>query len=75
MRAELRGILEELKGTPQPEGLDGSTPPPRRPSLADRSRLWDLAVKLGRELGAEVDVPAPVSPEERPRRARRVDFG
>lgn len=79
MRAELGDVLEELR-PPAREIvtlLDGSTlEAPPRPPIADRSRLWDLAIKLGRELGAELEAPiADPEPEAAsapaPRRARR----
>jgi len=78
MRRELAGVLEDLE--PHPSGqlqIDGTPSPPTRPAIADRIRLWDLAIKLGRELGTEVDPPpatdnAPEAP--RPRR-RAPEFG
>lgn len=63
MRGELTEVLRELTGRP-PDGvppqlaLDGTVPPPKRPSLKDRAALWDLGVKLARELGSSID-PAP----------------
>ncbi len=85
MRDELRDVLGELRGKPPAAGLldDPANPPaPVRPPLTERARLWDLAIKVGRELGTEVDVtPAageagPAQPAG-PRKWRRgrVDFG
>lgn len=83
MRAELRAVLDELRGKPKPAGL-GLLPEAavelERPSIEGRVRLWDLGIKLGRELGAEVDEPPAGGASEgagsaRPRRRRRVDFG
>lgn len=56
MRDELRELLVEIRGRPLPPGL-GLTPdaPAKRPSIAERGRLWDLAVKLARELATEID--------------------
>lgn len=82
MRDDLGALLDEL--APKPDGqqlLDGSEPAAKRPALTERARLWDLAIKLGRELGTEVDAhPGPAggsaaaaAPPPRPR--RRVDFG
>lgn len=77
MRAELRATLTEARGTTV-AGLLGDDVT-TRPTLGDRTRLWDLAIKLGRELGAEVDVTPPAPPERArpaggPRRGR-VDYG
>lgn len=84
MRDELRAVLVELKGVVQPTGLldsEFTTSEVRtRPPLKDRQALWDLAIKVGRELGTAVDVaPATGSPAEpaAPRKWRRarVDYG
>lgn len=65
-----RGLLDG-KGLPAAE--------PVRPGLADRMKLWDLAIKLGRELGTEVDpaggVGADPTPAAPPAKVRRADFG
>jgi hypothetical protein len=81
MRDELAGVLVELEGKIPAAGLldEGlPRPDPVRPSLADRARLWDLAIKLGRELGSSID-PTPPAPASSPRarraRSARVDFG
>lgn len=77
MRAELRAVLAELTPAMPVAGLLPDLPPiPIRPSLGDRMRLWDLAIKLGRELGSAIDadpVPAEAAPE-RPRRRSRIDW-
>lgn len=79
MRDELRDTLAELRPAPTTNVLGETTT--MRPALVDRLRLWDLAIKLGRELGTEID-PGP-SPSDvartgpsRPRAGRgRVDYG
>jgi hypothetical protein len=80
MRAELAALLDELAPQAPPPGLllDGTAPAPVRPPIAERTRLWSLAMQLGRELGTEVDV-TPL-PGDRPtdlkhRARRRVDYG
>ena len=79
MRAELGDVLEELRpAVPEP-----GTPPtfgeliPLRPALAERLKLWDLAIKLGRELASpglagleDPDPPAPSTSSSRPAPAR-----
>jgi hypothetical protein len=79
MRGELRDVLTELAGSPAPAGLLDDAGAKRvtvRPPISDRMKLWDLAIKLGRELGSEIDPPAPptVVGPSKPRRAR-VDYG
>jgi len=77
MRSELRAVLDELQGSEPPAGL-GIMPAVRvRPSLTDRSRLWDLGIKLGRELAGEID-PRPARPDgpvSTRSRVKRPDFG
>jgi len=83
MRDELRDVLRELKGTVQPTGLldsEFTTSEVRaRPPLTERMKLWDLAIKVGRELGTEVDGSAATAaaqpPAPRKRSRARVDFG
>lgn len=81
MRTELRACLGELAGAPAPPGLLPEDGPPviNRPSLKDRTALWDLAIKIGRELGTAVDVaPATTDAEptaRRPRSRKRIDYG
>jgi len=76
MRRDLRGCLLLL--APRETGqlrMDGA-PDERSLPIAERIRIWDLAIKLGRELGTEVDAPAPEAPREGgPPRTRRADFG
>jgi hypothetical protein len=54
MRAELESLLLEIR-PPAPElgqlAIDGSVPA-TRPKLAERRELWDLAVKIARELSS-----------------------
>jgi hypothetical protein len=83
MRAELRGLLEELAPRPSDGQLDltGAPVPPRKLPLGERAKVWDLAIRLGRELGTELDLaPAEAEAEEAPRRhgprpRSRVDWG
>jgi hypothetical protein len=83
MRTEVRALLVELAGVPDPAGLLPDVAPiVKRPSQADRTRIWDLLIKLGRELGTEVDLPAEGAivkgpgkgPGVGPKRGR-VDYG
>lgn len=84
MREEVRGLLVELRGKAPPPGLmDVPGGDARiRPALAERTRLWELAVKLGRELGEGIDGEAGTpardgGPEYAPasRRRSRPEFG
>lgn len=73
MRAELGDLLGELR--PELEQLTIAGGADRiRPAIADRVKLWDLAIKLGRELGAPglaelEEEPAPASTSTSPRRS------
>jgi len=88
MRAELRTLLHDIRGRVPDPGLHlldeaiarGDVTARVQPPLKERIPMWELAIKLGRELGTEVD-PAgtkgagpPALPARR-RRGRRVDFG
>lgn len=80
MRDELRAVLVELRGAEPAPGLDltGVAVGPQRPKLDVRIRLWDLAIKVGRELGTAVDPSPPTSgaaPAGPTRRRSRIDFG
>lgn len=83
MRDELRAVLAEIRGAPSDPGLGlGGIPlTPKRPSLEQRAKLWDLAIKLGKVLGDEIDPAGDVGaadpgPSSGPRgRRARVDFG
>jgi len=78
MRYELRAVLAELAGGVPVAGLLPDLPAvPVRPAIADRIRLWDLAIKIGRELGTEVDVAPALDATPPARRARRsrIDYG
>ena len=76
MRTELRACLVELRGVDPPPGLGMVPTKPKRPPLADRARLWELAIRLGRELGTEVDAtPDRTTPAPGRRRVGRVDYG
>jgi len=61
LRAELSETIAELR----PEGARG------KPALASRLKLWDLALKLARELGSGSDVTAPPSQVAAPSDATR----
>ena len=82
MRAELRTLLGDIHGrVPDPGLLDGVAPAERvQPSLKERAPMWDLAIKIGRELGTSIDpgrAPGgdpPSTPSPR-RRTSRIDFG
>lgn len=81
MRAHLSRVLDQLDG-PMPDpglGLDAEA---RAVDVKRDGPLWDLGIKLARELGTEVD-PAggaggsggPAAPARRRGRPRKVDFG
>lgn len=71
MRAELADVLDELR--PERAQLTiGGGEERIRPALADRVKLWDLAIKIGRELaapGAGLEDPPPAAPAVSPLRA------
>ena len=79
MRAELGDLLDSLAPIEQDEGLGLVKMPPKRPPLSERTKIWDLAIKLGKELGSAIDprpMDAPLTPEggrSKPR-ARRVAY-
>jgi len=83
MRAELVGLLDELEPKdPAPTlELGGVKPAPVRLSIAERTKRWDLATKLARELATAIDAPrAPGSAGAGatvggPRSRRAPDFG
>jgi hypothetical protein len=59
MREELGEVLEELRPSREQLTMLGDVER-LKPALAERLKLWDLAIKLGRELGSgEVDRAAP----------------
>jgi hypothetical protein len=70
MRSELDDLLEEIRPASGQLTIDGA---PARPSLDGRRALWDLAIKLGRELAAapEPIVGAPGGSEPAATPARR----
>lgn len=80
MRAELGDLLAELRPDLEQLTMDGGAERVR-PALVDRVKLWDLAIKLGRELGAPglaelEEEPAPSTSSarssSRPARAPRL---
>jgi hypothetical protein len=76
LRAELAWILDVLK--PQ-DGLVGTAV--REGSVAERTRRWDLAMKIARELGGEIDpgpdpgAADPLGDTRPPARRGKVDYG
>ena len=56
MRAELEDTLAELRPEAGQLTIAGGV---KRPELAERVKLWNLAIVLARELGSSVDIPAP----------------
>jgi hypothetical protein len=83
MRDDLGAILDELEPRPAPAGMleaAGLPPAVERPSIAKRGELWTLAIKLGRELGTEIDArppaaAAPTAGGPAKGRRRKVDMG
>lgn len=78
MRSELAELLDSLAPVPADPGLGLVDMPPKRLSLAERARVWDLAIKLGRELGSRID-PMPPAVAAAPVRApvvsaRRISY-
>jgi hypothetical protein len=72
MRAELERLLEEI-GARRP-GLLPDVPGELVIPPPERAKLWELAIKLGRELGAPglaelEEEPAPASTSTSPRRS------
>ena len=59
MRLELADLLLEIRPATGQLGAFGETAAPVRPGLDARRALWDLAIKLGRELAA---APEPIAP-------------
>lgn len=82
MRAELDDTLAEIRPATGQLGFDGAV---ERPSLERRRALWDLAVKLGRELGnapldagwtgepAEPGIVSPLRDARAPKRFRQAE--
>ena len=78
MRDELRDVLAEIRGkAPEPGLLPDAAGTVVRPAIAERAKLWDLGIRLGRELGAAIDEPEleAAPPRARARRPRAIDFG
>lgn len=80
MRSWLGRLLDELEGRPAPAGILPTEEAERvtvYPSTKDASALWDLAIKLGKELGSAIDPQPTAAPDvtRRPPRARRVAYG
>ena len=81
MRDELRALLDDLRGAVPDPGLGLTEQAGRvRPPLKERAPMWDLAMKLGRELGTSIDAsPAAATDASNGsaprRRPRRIDYG
>lgn len=75
MRGELADTLAELRPDREQLTLDGGAER-MRPALAERLKLWDLAIKLGRELANGDDpgawTPGPPEPPARPKGPPRL---
>jgi len=88
MRAELRTLLADIRGRLPDPGLHllddaierGDIAERVQPTLKERAPMWDLAIKIGRELGTSIDpgrAPGgdpPSTPSPR-RRTSRIDYG
>jgi hypothetical protein len=88
MRDELSALLDDLRGRLPDPGLGllddaierGDVVARIRPPLKERAPMWDLAIKIGRELGTSIDpgrVPGGDPPTTRSprRRTARLDYG
>ncbi len=87
MRDELSTLLDDLRGRLPDPGLGllddaiarGDVVERIRPALKERAPMWDLAIKVARELGTEVNDPGPgadsPAPAPRTRRRGRIDYG
>lgn len=76
LREDLDTVLDELRGTVAPTGLlDAQLAPGEvrtRPPVKERAALWDLAIKLARELGTAIEPgPEPKGGAQPARRSRR----
>lgn len=76
MRTALAAVLDVVEPGPT-AGLVGDHV--NRPAITDRMRYWDLAIKLGRELGSAIDPPELAADDDAGgvpgRRRGRVDYG
>jgi hypothetical protein len=87
MRDDLRAVLDDIRGHVPDPGLRllddaierGDIEARIKSPLKERIPMWDLAIKLGRELGTEVDgspaASAAQPPTPRKRSRSRIDFG
>lgn len=78
MRDALGRVLDRIAGSSADPGTLGLPAPL---SMRDEAAAWDLAIKLGRELGTEIDdrggvggSDEPAAPA-RPKRRGRIDYG
>jgi len=55
MRAELRRLLRDIRG--EFKGMPENAPPGSLLPLSERAKRWNLAFKLAKELGADIDKP------------------
>ena len=81
MRVWLTRLLDELDGAPPKPGLLDDVDAAAvtvYPDPIAASKLWDLAIRLGRELGTAIDPSPPTtaaSGSSGPRPRKRVDYG
>lgn len=81
MRAELERLLIELEPTKPAPGLGLVKERPKPLPIGERSKRWDLAIKLGRELGSALEgeaspaADADASGSDRRLPRGRVDYG
>ena len=72
LRLELADLLAEIRPPAPSSGqlaLDGTLAAPTRPALEQRRQLWDLAIRVARELGQAPGVTAETAPApSRPKR-------
>ena len=72
MRAELEDVLAEIRPAVGQLTITGAV---QRPALEQRRALWDLAIKLGRELGSAIvetaGAPDALKPASVPGSSRR----
>ena len=76
MRAELRRLLRDIRG--EFKSLPENAPPESLLPIDERAKRWNLAIKLAKELGADIDKPELRFGQESIVEARgpiAVDFG
>jgi hypothetical protein len=76
MRAELRRLLRDIRG--EFKGLPENAPPDSLLPIDERAKRWNLAIKLAKELGPDIDKPGVKFGQGsalKPRSPIVVDFG